>query len=357
MKLSRLSTLLEAGDALPETGTILVLGATAETDLSDLPADRLRLVQGFRPDHDALFARGLKVVPTLEEAGQGHAAALVHLPRARAQGRDWVRAACAAVAPGAPVWVDGQKTDGIDSMQRDLRERVELMSNLTKSHGRILRIDAAPAFDDWATGPIEPAPGFVTRAGVFSAEGVDRGSALLAAALPGDLKGRIVELGAGWGWLSAQILARASVKRLDLVEADHAALACARANVTDPRAQFHWADATRFAPELTPETVVMNPPFHQGRAGDPNLGAAFIRAAAAMLPPPGVLWMVANRHLPYESALASAFREVSEQGGDGGFKVIRAAYPVRAGKGGGAHSATERPAARGRGPAPSRRRG
>ncbi len=165
---------------------------------------------------------------------------------------------------------------------------------------------------------------------MFSAEKVDHGSGLLAAALPERLPASITDLGAGWGWLAAKILARPGVEVLHLVEADCAALDCARRNVTDPRARFHWEDATRFRPEAPVDAVVMNPPFHVGRAADPALGAAFIAAAASMLAPAGRLWMVANRHLPYEAVLARHFREVAEIGGDSGFKLLMAARPVAA---------------------------
>ena len=119
-------------------------------------------------------------------------------------------------------------------------------------------------------------------------------------------------------------------KALDLVEADHLALACARRNVTDPRAAFHWADATRFRPERRYDAVVTNPPFHTGRAAEPGLGVAFITAAAAALAPQGALWLVANRQLPYEAALTRLFREVREIGGDKGFKVLSASGVVNA---------------------------
>ena len=59
------------------------------------------------------------------------------------------------------------------------------------------------------------------------------------------------------------------------------------------------------------------------------LGLAFIRAAQKGLAPDGVLWMVANRHLPYAAPLRDLFRVVEEVAGDGGFAVTRAAYPVR----------------------------
>jgi 16S rRNA (guanine1207-N2)-methyltransferase len=144
------------------------------------------------------------------------------------------------------------------------------------------------------------------------------------------MKGHVVDLGAGWGYLARAVLTREGVAAVDLVEAEALALDCARRNVTDPRARFHWADALTFRPDRPADAVVCNPPFHAARAADPALGAAFIRAAAAMLSPAGTLWLVANRHLPYAPVLSESFREVEEIGGDGAFRLTRAARPVRA---------------------------
>lgn len=351
MKQSRLSLVLEDNPELPAEGRILVVGAPADIDLSFLASDRLTLVQGFRPDHERLAARGYRVTPEAE--GADYAAAIVLLPRARDAGRARVALACRLCRPGAPVWIDGQKTDGIDTMLRDLRARTEVSEPQSKAHGKIFRITAdAGLLTGWEARDLVPAEGFVTRPGMFSAEAVDRGSMLLAAALPAGLSGRGADLGAGWGWLSAQVLSRPGVRLLHLVEAEHEALACARANVTDPRAEFHWADATAFKAPTTLDWVVMNPPFHQGRAADPALGAAFITAAAALLSPQGELWMVANRHLPYESVLAARFRDVSEVSAEAGFKIIRASHPLAkargANRGAASAPAVRRGAARGR---------
>ncbi len=72
----------------------------------------------------------------------------------------------------------------------------------------------------------------------------------------------------------------------------------------------------------------MNPPFHTSRNADPALGQAFIAAAARVLKPSGHLWIVANRHLPYEATLAEQFAEVAEVGGDGRFKICMRNAPL-----------------------------
>lgn len=107
------------------------------------------------------------------------------------------------------------------------------------------------------------------------------------------------------------------------------ALECARRNVVDPRAVFHWADATKWTPDQGIDSVVMNPPFHVGRASEPQIGQAFVAAAARILKGHGNLWMVANRHLPYEAELKTRFAKVTEIGGDARFKLFHATRPLR----------------------------
>ena len=324
MRSARLEQALETGAiALPAFGKIAVYRPRAGDDLSVLPQDRVVVLTGFKPDHDH-FAMRYAVTPE-----PPHAAAIVCLPRSREAGRALIARAAAEVAPGGWVAVDGQKTDGIDTALKDLRARVDLSESLSKAHGKLASFAVGPDLSDWLARPAA-VDGFQTLPGVFSADGPDRGSALLAGALPGGLKGKVADLGAGWGYLAAEILQRPGVKRLDLVEAEADALACARVNITDPRARFHWADATTWRPETLLDAVVMNPPFHTGREADASLGAAFIRAARRMLAPDGSLWLVQNRHLPYDPVLSECFLEVQEVAGDGAFRVVHAQKPRRA---------------------------
>ena len=324
MRSARLSLALETGAlVLPVSGTIAVYRPRVGDDLSALPRDRVVVLTGFKPDTDH-FAQRYSVTPA-----PPYAAAIVCLPRSREAGRALIARAAAEVAPGGWVAVDGQKTDGIDTALKDLRGRVDLSDSLSKAHGKLASFPVGPDMSDWLAKP-SLVQGFQTLPGVFSADGPDRGSILLAGALPAKLGGKIADLGAGWGFLAAQILKRPGVKRLDVVEAEADALHCALVNVTDDRARFHWADATQWRPETLLDAVVMNPPFHTGREADAGLGAAFIRAARRMLAPDGSLWLVANRHLPYDPVLAESFLTVQEVAGDGAFRVIHATKPRRA---------------------------
>lgn len=323
----RLSLAIESGGfAVPAEGRIAVFHPRAEHDLSVLPKGQLLIVQPFRPDHDHFAAQGYSCTPVLE-TGEQLAAAVVFLPRAKALARMLI--AQAAAATQGPVLIDGAKTEGVDSVLKDLRKRCQTSAPVSKAHGKVFWIGGGTGLSDWLPAGPQQAEGFVTAPGVFSADGIDPASRLLAAALPQKLGRCVADLGAGWGYLSAEVLKREGVGELHLAEADYHALACARQNVADPRVQFHWADARTWKAPGPVNTVVMNPPFHTGRAAAPSLGQAFIGAAAAMLAANGSLWMVANRHLPYEAALAERFAQVREEGGDSRFKILHAAKPRR----------------------------
>ena len=330
MKASRLSLIIESGSlALPGDGMIAVFGAGADDDLSALPKERCEIIQGFKPDHDALVARGFQV--TVAAKGP-YAVSVVKLARSKAQSR-MMLADAVAKTPDGVIVVDGMKTDGADGFYKECKKRVSVSDAFSKAHGKLFWFASEPAFDDWAdAGPILLEDGFQTVAGVFSAGKIDRGSKALIAALPEKLPKRLADLGAGWGYLSRHILTREKIREIHLVEADFAALECARKNVTDERAHFHWADATRFMPAQPFDGIITNPPFHTSRKADPDIGRGFISAAAGMLTPSGQMWLVANRHLPYERTFAENFRNVDEIAGDNAFKILRATRPLRIGR-------------------------
>ncbi len=326
MLTDRLPLAVDAG-ALPEAAArIVVFGPVAGQDLSALGKDRVTVVQGFKPDHDWFDASGYTTVIVPDGLFD---AAVVSVPRAKASARARMAQAL-DLTGGGPVLVDGQKEDGVESLLKDCRKVCSVGDVISKAHGKIFSVSGT-APDDWRLDASlhEVEGGFFTTAGVFSADGIDPASRLLAETLPAKLPRRMIDLGAGWGYLSRAVLEKDGVEALHLVEADHAALACARQNITDPRAEFHWADATRFGTQASVDGVVCNPPFHKGRAADPGIGRAFIASAARLLTPSGRLWMVANRHLPYEKAAAELFADVREIGGTSSFKVIEAAKPRR----------------------------
>lgn len=316
---------------LPEAGRALFLRAEPAPELLPL-GDRLTCVQGFRPTFAALEAAGFRTVP---EAGEESCAlALVLLSKHKAAALGDLALALARLAPGGTLVAAGRGDAGVQPILKKLRAACGEAAELSKHHCRVAWLtrpaELPSEVAEWAAAA-RPQPVAVTGAiaapGVFGWDKIDAGSALLAEALDSRIKGRVADFGAGWGYLSREILARCpGVKTLDLIEAEHAALAAAKRNVVAPEGvalEFLWRDAA--ADRLGPyDWIVSNPPFHTGKGGDPEIGRAFIRAARRALRPRGRLLLVANRHLPYEATLTQAFRAVRTVSESAGFKVIEA---------------------------------
>ena len=296
------------------------VNAPGDVDLADLHG---RDSNGNILDHARLAARGIDVTPVQEcEA----AASVVHCHHSKPATFDMLARAFDLTTKGGIVAVDGAKTDGIESIAKALKKRFAGVETYSKAHGKLVwvsRPDTLPDLSDWRAEP-QQVDGFWTSAGVFSADGIDKGSALLTTHLP-QLRGRGVDLGAGWGYLSHAVLQSGDVAALDLVEADFAACEMARRNIDDPRAKVHWADV--MSHQGSYDFVVSNPPFHMTRRADPTIGQGFISKAALLLQPKGSFWLVANQNLPYEAVLAESFQLVEKQAVEGGFKVISASRP------------------------------
>lgn len=327
MTVSRLSLALDQNAlALPD-GAVTLWNPPADLDLGFAPLNQLHFVQGFAPAFDALTASGASVQPRASETKT--AANVVFCHRAKAASFAALADALANTTPGGLVAVEGAKTDGIEPVLKALKSRFDGVESYAKAHGKLAwftRPDTLPDLADWTREATHLPDGFVTFPGVFSADGIDKGSALLAQHLPKNLKGAVADFGAGWGYLSRHVLAQEAVKTLDLVEADALALDAARLNIQDPRARFHWADMAKFSGGLY-DVIVSNPPFHTTRLPTPELGQMFINRARAMLASKGQFWMVANRNLPYEQTLTDSFSQVDIVVQTGGFKVICARRP------------------------------
>jgi 16S rRNA (guanine1207-N2)-methyltransferase len=310
-----------------------------------------------------------------EPDGEGYDLALVLAGRHRGENELRLAEAIGRVKPDGLVVIAGDRTDGVAALRQRLSKSedkiaaaiagrhqrghvvietkgagvverpeperlyspvttsVPLSGHLSKNHGVVLWLRRTPQAElfarqikDWYAGWPLIGRRFATSPGMFSHDRIDPGSKLLAEALPTDLSGRVADFCAGWGYLSAEVAARCpGVRGIDLYEADLASLEAARRNlaaVSSAQIQFFWHDLLSEPVEARYDAIVMNPPFHQGRAAEPEIGQNLIAVAAKALKGRGRFYLVANKGLPYEKALALAFADFSQIAGDGAFKVF-----------------------------------
>ncbi|HKP77624.1 MAG TPA: class I SAM-dependent methyltransferase [Phenylobacterium sp.] len=245
--------------------------------------------------------------------------------------RDYVLAqALRVLKPGASLLAFAPKDKGGSRLKKALEGFGAKVVEEARRHHRFCHVarpaELARVTEAIAAGAprLSPDLGAWTQPGVFSWDRLDPGSARLIDVLP-TLSGRGADLGCGIGLLAQRVLASPAVTRLTCLEIDRRAAACAQRNLDDPRAVVRWADVRQWDDSLVGlDFVVMNPPFHDGGTEDRELGVSFIRTAARMLRRGGVCWLVANRHLPYEAALAGAFESAEVRAETGGYKIFEA---------------------------------
>jgi 16S rRNA (guanine1207-N2)-methyltransferase len=289
----------------------------------DPPFDNITCEQSSRPD----FLKLKQATPRIESGSWP--LGLVLLTKHKEENFANIARGWRLLEPGGTLVCAGANDDGAASLERQAGKALGLGGSLSKFHCRVfwLTRQAQPPPDYWqslaALKPVEG--GWLSQPGIFSWDGIDDGSALLARHLPDDLANGVADFGCGWGYLAREMLARgAAIERLDLIDAEHLALDAARANVADARAAFHWLDLAREPAPATYGAIVCNPPFHTGRASTLALGQRIIEAAARALRPGGRFYMVANRGLPYEPVLKAHFASFETLADNNRFRISRA---------------------------------
>ncbi len=302
--------------------------------------------QSFRPQYLELKRAGFHVLPDLYATeGNGEHSfdfCLVVAGKFRQANENMLRRARELTVADGLIIVAGENNSGIKSLRKKLAGTCNISDSRAKYHSLVFwfqnsidRLNKNEADEPVLSQTINTGERvFKTAPGLFSADAVDPGSAMLANHFDDRIGGRVADLGAGWGYLSAQIATRSqNIRALDIYEADwHGVKACEN-NLRDINpdidTQFHWHDVVSEAITGKYDCVIMNPPFHQGRETRLDLGQAFIEKAAAILRPGGQMLMVANRQLGYERTIASHFASSKTLKQADGYKVILANKKLR----------------------------
>ena len=164
---------------------------------------------------------------------------------------------------------------------------------------------------------------FITDAGVFSRDGLDRGTEVLLEALP-ELSGRVLDLGCGWGAVGVALGKRWPGLDIVMTDINSRAVELARRNLAENGVKATVVQGDGFAAvEGTFDAIVTNPPIRAGKAVIYGLFAQ----ARDYLKPGGALYIVIRKQQGAPSALKYlkeiyAAAEVIDRGS--GFHVIRA---------------------------------
>jgi len=300
---------------------------------------------------NGLRARGLEVTAWNRRAVGGGAAApwpplgpfatiAIRLPRSKPELAMTLAAAAGSSMPGGLLLVYGAKDEGVGSAPGPMGELFrEVGTVAVGGRCRLLRgkrkeslPDSTPSLESWREVHPLDYPGLPTQwvsyPGVFAQGQLDPGTRLLLGVLPVHEEGaRILDSGCGSGIVGALALLRAPGATVHFLDVDSVALEAARENV--PRGTFLLKDGLPVGDEGAYDVILTNPPFHRGKAEDPEMVRELIFMTSGLLSRKGRLILVAQKRLPLEDAFRWAYREVSLRAEDSGFRVWEGKNPSR----------------------------
>ena len=164
---------------------------------------------------------------------------------------------------------------------------------------------------------------FVTDAGVFSRDGLDRGTEVLLEALP-PLEGRVLDLGCGWGAVGVALGKRYPALDIVMTDINSRAVELARRNLAENGVTAALLQGDGFdAVEGRFDAIVTNPPI---RAGKAVIYGLFARARE-YLEPDGALYVVIRKQQGAPSALKylkEIYSRAETVDRASGFHVLRA---------------------------------
>ena len=164
---------------------------------------------------------------------------------------------------------------------------------------------------------------YLTLPGVFSHGKLDVGTQVLLQHLPAPAHGKLLDLGCGSGIIGLSLKQQQPKLEVTLADVDAFALRSAQLNSMRLGAESHTQASDglqnidgRF------DYIISNPPFHQGKDTDYQFAQQLFQQAGQHLVADGQLWLVANRHLPYEDWAQASFASVELLAQQQGFKIL-----------------------------------
>lgn len=316
--------------------SVLFLNAAYDPALERFKSSHLHLQQYFKPFANVLQDQGFHVASEIEEAEEQHDLVLIKLPKNQIESQYLIAQGLKALKTGGMILCAADNKAGGTRIAKTLKAfGIENVQDESKNKARVCMAIKQASNNDNITEALNagktkkiPNSRFISKPGIFGWDKVDKGSDLLLKHLPVTLSGKGADFGCGYGFLSDHVLAQCEgVTELSCLDADYRAILTCQQNLEsfDTPKRFFWEDLTQEQPGLFDlDFIVMNPPFHEEKRTDSDIGKAFIQRASESLKPAGKLYMVANVQLPYEDALAEHFQTVKNLAEENDFKVFEA---------------------------------
>lgn len=247
------------------------------------------------------------------------------------------------LAPGATLWLAGHKNEGIKThisrAEECLSSEAQIqrypnqlfIASITNTDGVNLALDDKNYGDLRSVTVGEDT--FISKPGLYGWNKIDQGSRLLMEHMRENtdaLSGKqVLDLGCGYGYISMRALEKTPAK---IVSTDNcfAALTACEANLSKIADTAKKAIRYEVLPsdagediEGTFDTILCNPPFHQGFSTTPLLHKKFLTNTRRLLSRSGASWYVLNQFLNIDQLANQEGLNVELVSKTGSYKIIK----------------------------------
>lgn len=314
-------------DIIKNAKKIAFIRAQAHAELSSFKDLKIEYFQSARHLANQLQTFGINVKETLNESYD----LIIYLPtKSKEENLTNLGIIAKHLEENGKLICSVENELGSDSFRKKLKEVFGNVESESKFHCKVLisvkdsglnkelaqQYYALKEPSQVSTTPLVSVPG------VFSHSKVDQGSKLLAETLP-KIHGRVADFGAGYGFLSYEILEKNNhVDQIDLYENEKLGLDCCKINLKKyPNVKYFWFDLTKDLITENYDFIISNPPFHEGKTTSFSLALSFLDRAKIALKNNGTLLIVGKEHLPYHKELATRFKSSDCLAKDNGYNI------------------------------------
>ncbi|GHF78547.1 methyltransferase [Thalassotalea marina] len=238
------------------------------------------------------------------------------------------------LADNARILVIGENKSGIKSLDKLVKDQATYVTKIDSARHCILfemalnhqmPFDLQTWFSTYTFNHQEIQCKIAALPGVFSQAKLDKGTEVLFDVLPDDINGKVLDFGTGAGVIATLIGKKFPTTELHLADVSALALASAEKSLA-----LNGLSGNVFATDSMSnirgnfDTVITNPPFHQGLKTHYAATETFLKQIAQFVNVRGKMLVVANSFLSYEPLMRNNFSQICRLIEKKGFTVYRA---------------------------------
>jgi 16S rRNA (guanine1207-N2)-methyltransferase len=333
----RPKTLLEVGSDYGLAGLLALQEDWATTvhwvmrDVRGAKVANETLRRGSDLDAEVVLGEG-----PLDAPRDAYDSVVVHQQRSRYLTEALIHQAATKVGDGGCLILSGGTKEGVNVAARVLEAACGSVEEVAARGARVV-YGRSPTFEgalaegmpisEYATTIDDVTVRWLTKPGVFSADGPDPASELLLSCLRLPHKGRILDLGCGAGLLGLWAAKRMPGVKVTMVDSDVSSVGCAEAGIVLnglDNAEATLSDGVAELQGRKFDIVLTNPPIHRSGRREAGLAERFASEAAGAIGRKGRLWLVVAPTVPLGRTLDELYTEVAIAADDGSSRVFDA---------------------------------